>query len=369
MPTKLANFIGQDALKELIHAKIRYARANESSLPHLLLCGQKESGKKRFAGAIADELSVTLTSVESSRLIKSFDLNGLFTNLAHNAVLMISNIELLRDFLLDHLVRTVSGGGVEILIGAGPGARRHMIEIPPFTFIGTTSKPWMVDERLRRWCILCEFVPYSSDEVVRIVSQVAIEEGLSLTHDAAECVAEQSKGNLGDATMLLRKIANHLRPSHSTMIDHARLRQLNEFLGSGSSYPQSLALADDLQKMEGIEFEYWVADLFRKAGFRVEVTQASGDHGVDLWATIGTDLVAVQCKRWEGTVGEPVLRDLYGAMTAAGAKAGYLVTTGTFTAQAHEFARSKALILVDLSKLIEATKVPLILPEMLTLSK
>lgn len=365
MPTKLDDFIGPDALKELLRTKIRYARANESSLPHLLLCGQKESGKKRFAAAIADELGVTFTSAESNHLVKSFDLAGLFTNLARNAILMISDIELLREFLLDHLVRTVSGGGVEMLIGAGSGARTHMIEIPPFTFIGTTTKPWMVHEKLRRWCVPCEFVPYSLDQVIRIVLQVAIDEGLALTPDAAECVAKQCKGHLGDATLLLRKIANHFRSSHSTTIDQARLRQLNEFLGHDRLYPQSLALADDLQKMEGIEFEHWVADLFRKAGFRVEVTQATGDHGVDLWANIGTDLVAVQCKRWDSTVGEPVLRDLYGAMTAAGAKAGYLVTTGTFTAQAHEFARSKTLILVDLSKLIEATQTPSILRDML----
>ena len=109
--------------------------------------------------------------------------------------------------------------------------------------------------------------------------------------------------------------------------------------------------------MDGLEFEHWVADLFRRAGFQVEITQASGDHGVDLWASIGNRLVAVQCKRWDGMVGEPVLRDLYGAMTAAKAHSGCLVTTGTFTAQAHQFSKDKSLCLVGFDALMEANKI------------
>ena len=74
--------------------------------------------------------------------------------------------------------------------------------------------------------------------------------------------------------------------------------------------PTLLVVADQIRAMDGLEFEHWVADLFRRAGFQVEITQASGDHGVDLWASFGNHVVAVQCKRWDGMVGEPVLRDL-----------------------------------------------------------
>ena len=110
--------------------------------------------------------------------------------------------------------------------------------------------------------------------------------------------------------------------------------------------------------MGGVEFEHWVADLFRKCGFQVETTPQSGDHGVDLFIATGGHVIAVQCKRWEGTVGEPVVRDLYGAMMATNAKTGCLVTTGSFTAQARVFAKGKPLYLVGLDILMEAAKSP-----------
>jgi HJR/Mrr/RecB family endonuclease len=63
----------------------------------------------------------------------------------------------------------------------------------------------------------------------------------------------------------------------------------------------------------------------------VELTLASGDHGVDLLATNAGETVIVQCKRnWATTVGEAILRDLYGALHHLGAQRAILVTTGRF---------------------------------------
>jgi restriction system protein len=116
--------------------------------------------------------------------------------------------------------------------------------------------------------------------------------------------------------------------------------------------------------MNGIEFENWVADLFRRGGFQVESTQASGDHGVDLWVSRNHCLSIVQCKRWDSAVGEPILRDLYGAMMSANAKSGCLVTTGSFTAQAQRFAHGRPLCLIGWDSLMEAARSPETLVEM-----
>ena len=115
---------------------------------------------------------------------------------------------------------------------------------------------------------------------------------------------------------------------------------------------------DKLKTMDGLEFEHWVAHLFRRAGFQVEVTQASGDHGIDLVASSQGRLIAVQCKRWDGTVGEPILRDLYGAMMAMNAHSGCLVTTGSITAQAHQFAKDKPISLLDFDSVMEIVQSP-----------
>jgi hypothetical protein len=113
--------------------------------------------------------------------------------------------------------------------------------------------------------------------------------------------------------------------------------------------------------MTGYEFEKFVYDIFIKLGFRVQITKASGDGGIDLIAhhdgLIFKGKYLIQCKRWKNNVGEPELRDLYGTTVSENALKGILVTTSSFTKQAQEFSRGKNLELIDgvgLSKLIES---------------
>ncbi len=96
------------------------------------------------------------------------------------------------------------------------------------------------------------------------------------------------------------------------------------------------------------DFERWVGARFRELGYKVRGTGKSGDHGVDLVANREGEKVIVQCKRYRHTsIGEPELRDLYGALQHEGADRAYLVTTGRFTAAAIAWARGKPIELWD----------------------
>ena len=64
----LNDIVGQTALKDLIQSKIQLARSGGLTLPHLLLCGDNETGKMTFATAIAQELGVSFTSVSGPTL-------------------------------------------------------------------------------------------------------------------------------------------------------------------------------------------------------------------------------------------------------------------------------------------------------------
>ncbi len=108
-----------------------------------------------------------------------------------------------------------------------------------------------------------------------------------------------------------------------------------------------------MQRMEPTEFEEFVATLFRGMGYRVESTRASGDEGVDLRLRRGRHTAVVQCKRYQGSVGQPVVRDLYGTMLHVGADEAYLVTTGRITRAARRWAQGKPIHLVDGARLVE----------------
>ncbi len=116
----------------------------------------------------------------------------------------------------------------------------------------------------------------------------------------------------------------------------------------------------DLMAMTPEDFEAYIAALFEAYGHEAEVSGGNGDHGVDVWVT--TDQESrwiVQCKRYSGSVGEPVVRDLYGTLLHTAAQRAYLFTTGSITRQAFDWAEGKPMVLYDgegLVRLIRTTR-------------
>lgn len=107
----------------------------------------------------------------------------------------------------------------------------------------------------------------------------------------------------------------------------------------------------DFSKMNGYEFEDYIADLLTSLGFSVSKTPYSGDGGIDLIAERTDPFFSgkylIQCKNWTGSVGQPEVRDLFGVVTSERANKGILVATSDFTVQAYEFAKDKNLELID----------------------
>lgn len=117
---------------------------------------------------------------------------------------------------------------------------------------------------------------------------------------------------------------------------------------------------EELLALSPEDFEWLVADLFRSYGHQVEVSGGNGDHGVDVVVqTAQGEKWIVQCKRYNGSVGEPVVRDLYGTMLHEEAQQAYLITTSSFTRQAQAWVLGKPIVLYDgenLIKLIRRTQ-------------
>lgn len=113
----------------------------------------------------------------------------------------------------------------------------------------------------------------------------------------------------------------------------------------------------DVDKLSGIEFENVCQVLVEKMGFTTQTTKASGDGGIDLIAYNHQPLLSgkyiIQCKRYAGSVGEPIIRDLYGVIMSERANKGILITTGHFTKSAISFAEGKPIELIDGIKLKE----------------
>jgi restriction system protein len=118
---------------------------------------------------------------------------------------------------------------------------------------------------------------------------------------------------------------------------------------AGSASPASLG------EMSWSEFEGLVQEAFRLKGYSVRRLGGNGpDGGVDLVLERGAEKALVQCKQWRALrVGVSVVRELYGVMAAQGAAAGYVVTSGSFTPDAVEFASGRNVKLIAGRELYE----------------
>lgn len=133
--------------------------------------------------------------------------------------------------------------------------------------------------------------------------------------------------------------------------EQIQLRNYLRMRGDTASSPK------DLFDLPPNNFENMVVELFTARGHKANKTGAIGDHGVDVvvQAKNGEKWVA-QCKRWRGNVGEPVIRDFYGVMHHEKADRGMIITTGTFTPQAREWAKGKPLDLIEGHQFLEYWK-------------
>lgn len=129
-----------------------------------------------------------------------------------------------------------------------------------------------------------------------------------------------------------------------------------------------MALADDLleqvKKCTPLFFERLVVELLVAMGYggsRADAGQAigkAGDGGIDgiiKEDKLGLDVVCIQAKRWENTVGRPIVQAFAGSMDAFKAKKGVLITTSTFSKDAADYVKQidKKIVLIDGSRLAE----------------
>lgn len=111
---------------------------------------------------------------------------------------------------------------------------------------------------------------------------------------------------------------------------------------------------EELDCMEGHKFEYAVADLLCHNGWRdVDVTSGSGDYGVDVIARRGNVLYAIQCKRWNNSVGVAAVRDAAAGMDYWHCSAAAVIATHGYTKQAENMAKNIGVRLWDRDFLLE----------------
>lgn len=127
---------------------------------------------------------------------------------------------------------------------------------------------------------------------------------------------------------------------------------LEEFKKSLLSSGEHISI-DDVDRMDGAQFEQYVAELFEKMGYKTEVTKHSNDQGIDVLAKNEIVTIGIQAKCYSGAVGNAAVQEAIAGKTLYKADKVMVVTNNKFTPAAKELAKAANVELWDRRKLME----------------
>src|SRR5215831_3625826 len=209
-PRRLKDFTGQTKLKENLAIGIEAARRRGEAMDHILLYGPPGLGKTTLAAIIAEELEAPFEQTSGPVLQKKLDLTGILSNVRAREVFFIDEIHRLMPDVEEMLYSALEDFRVDILVGAGPGARTHSLPIPKFTAIGATTRQGLVSAPLRgRFGLVLRLDPYSVEELKAIVSRSAKLLNVKIEDGAAEEIARRCRGTPRIANRLLRRVRDY----------------------------------------------------------------------------------------------------------------------------------------------------------------
>ncbi|HWX74218.1 MAG TPA: Holliday junction branch migration DNA helicase RuvB [Solirubrobacteraceae bacterium] len=206
-PRRLADFVGQDSLREQLSVAIEAAAARGDALDHLLLAGPPGLGKTSLAHIVAAELEVPFVQTAGPALERKGDVAAFLTALEPRSVFFVDEVHRLPRALEETFYPAMEDQRLPITIGQGAGARVVTLELPPFTLIGATTRTGLLTTPLRdRFGIQTRLAPYAVAELVVIVRRSAGILGIELEEEGAQAIAERSRGTPRVANRLLKRV-------------------------------------------------------------------------------------------------------------------------------------------------------------------
>ena len=209
-PQKLAQYIGQERLKETLKIYIDAARERGEALDHVLLYGPPGLGKTTLAGIIANEMGTNMKITSGPAIEKPGELAAILNNLQENDVLFIDEIHRLNRQVEEVLYPAMEDFAIDIVIGKGPTARSIRLDLPHFTLVGATTRAGLLTAPLRdRFGILHRMDFYTVGELHEIVMRSSEVLGVEIDEEASYELARRSRGTPRLANRFLKRVRDY----------------------------------------------------------------------------------------------------------------------------------------------------------------
>ncbi len=231
-PTRLADFPGQERLKENLSILIEAAKARGEALDHVLFYGPPGLGKTTLSHIIANEMGVHVRITAGPAIERAGDLVAVLTNLKAGDVLFIDEIHRLGRAIEEVLYPAMEDFAVDIILGKGPSARNIRLGLPHFTVVGATTRLALMTAPLRaRFGAVYRLDYYDQAIMEQIIRRAAAVLGLETDGEGIAEIARRSRGTPRVGLRLLRRVR-----------DYAQVR--GDGVVTGALAAEALALLD-----------------------------------------------------------------------------------------------------------------------------
>ena len=221
-PRTLADFVGQEKIKENLRVFIQAARQRGEVLDHVLLHGPPGLGKTTLAQILAVEMELEIRLTSGPAFTNSAELIALLSEQTDRRAIFIDEIHRLGRVIEEHLYPAMEDWRVELIIDKGPNARHFNLQLEPFTLIGATTRAGLITPAMRsRFGIVCHLDFYPPEELAIIVTRSAGILGIGIQPDGALEIARRSRGTPRAANRLLRRVRDYAQVDGKDMIDQA----------------------------------------------------------------------------------------------------------------------------------------------------
>ena len=209
-PKFLAEFVGQEQIKEILDISIQATKLRNEPLDHVLLYGPPGLGKTTLAHIISNELNVNVKVSSGPVLEKAPDLAGILTNLQKYDVFFIDEIHRLNHVVEEYMYPAIEDFNMEIIIDSGPSARSLKIDIEPFTLIGATTRAGLLTSPLRaRFGLVLRLDYYDVKSIKKIIIRSAGLMDIPVEPEGVDEIARRSRGTPRVANRLLRRVRDY----------------------------------------------------------------------------------------------------------------------------------------------------------------
>ncbi len=209
-PRRLAEYIGQEKIKQNLSILLEAARRRNESVDHVLLYGPPGLGKTTLCNIIAVEMGVSMKTTSGPAIEHAGDLASILTGLQPGEVLFIDEIHRLARAVEERLYSAMEDFALDVMIGKGPSAKSLRLTLPPFTVVGATTRVGSLTAPLRdRFGAIYRMEYYDTDSLKEILTRSARILKVPAEKDGIEEISSRARGTPRIVNRLLKRVRDY----------------------------------------------------------------------------------------------------------------------------------------------------------------